>query len=71
MADEAFEEIGVSKGAAQLIKCRLQKTNQIEETFLKYVEHKFEAWNSSRISTTALKILQALPFGLNTDKNQK
>ena len=43
VADEAFEEIGVSKGAAQLIKCRLQKTNQIEETFLKYVEHKFEA----------------------------
>ena len=37
-ADEAFTELGIGGGAAKIIKSRLRKTSQPEETFLKCFE---------------------------------
>ena len=37
-ADEAFESLGISSGAAEIIKSRMERTNQPEEIFLKYFE---------------------------------
>ena len=35
-ADEAFENLGISRNAAETIKNRIKRTNQSEEIFLKY-----------------------------------
>ena len=37
-ADEGFESLGISSGAAEIIKSRMERTNQPEEIFLKYFE---------------------------------
>ena len=37
-ADEAFENLGISRNAAETIKNRIKRTNQPEEIFLKYFE---------------------------------
>ena len=37
-ADEAFENLGISRSAAETIKNRIKRTNQQEEIFLKYFE---------------------------------
>ena len=39
VADEAFENLGISRNAAETIKTRIKRTNQPEEIFLKYIEN--------------------------------